>query len=554
MGGHTPTQTLLALAGEIALLLWSIQLVTQGVLAAAGSWLRSLLSHGLSSRWRAFTVGLAVTAGLQSSTATAMMIASFAGAGLVALTPALAMMLGANVGTTLIVQFVAFDTSVAVPLLLLAGYAISKRAPGAAAREAGKAAFGLGLMLLSLHMMQATMRPVEHSLVLRDLLVALSREPFIALLLAAMLSWAAHSSVAAILVVMSLAGAGVIGTATMLAMVLGCNLGTAMNPLVQSLSAPPEARRVPVGNLLNRLLGCIAGLAFLPVLVTLAERSSLGPAQTAAGFHLVFNLVLAAAFLLPLPLVSRLLVRLLPKANAALDPAMSRYLDESALDTPALALANATREVLRMADVVDDMLAGSTDAFASDDPAKVARVSKSDDVLDSLFNQLQLYVGAIRHERIGQAEEERLGALLTLAINLEHIGDIVEKNLMQMAGKRIRDRRRLPADGQARIAAMLGQLRGHLRLALNVFLSQDEDTARRIVREKEMFRELEREAIERQLGEMRTGSAEAVILSALQLDITRDLKRIDAHIAATVHGLLERQGALTSSRLLRAAE
>lgn len=554
MGGYTPTQTIVALAGEVALLLWSVQLVTHAVSNAAGSRLRSFLAQGLTSRWRAFAAGLVVTAGLQSSTATAMMIASFAEAGLVALTPALAMMLGANVGTTLIVQFVTFDTSMAVPLLLLAGYAVSKRAPGLASREAGRALFGLGLMLLSLSLMQITMRPVEHSQALREILGALSHDPVVALLLAALLSWAAHSSVAAILIVMSLTGAGVIGTPTMLVMVLGCNLGTAMNPLVQSLSGTPEARRVPLGNLLNRLIGCIAGLVLLPLLVMAAERSPFGPAQTAAMFHLAFNIVMALVFLVPLSGVSRLLTRLLPKADDALDPAKSRYLDESALATPAIALANATREVLRMADVVDEMLAVSQEAFASEDQGKIAQISRSDDVLDSLYNQIQLYIGAIRHEELGEAEEERLGALMALAINLEHIGDIIEKNLMQMAAKRIRDRRKLPAEGQKRIAAMHGRLRDHLRLAINVFLSHDESTARRLVHEKETFRDLEREAIDRQLAEMRTGSAEAVILSALQLDITRDLKRIDSHIAATVHGLLERHGVLKGSRLLSAAE
>ena len=554
MGGHTPTQTILALAGEVALLLWSVQLVAQAVSNAAGSRLRSFLAQGLTSRWRAFAVGLVVTAGLQSSTATAMMVASFAGSGLVALTPALAMMLGANVGTTLIVQFVIFDTSMAIPLLLIAGYALSKRALLLSLREVGRAIFGLGLMLLSLSLMQATMQPVEHSLVLRNILGSLSQDPIVALLLAAVLSWAAHSSVAAILIVMSLAGAGVIGTATMLAMVLGCNLGTAMNPLVQSLSASTQARRVPVGNLLNRLVGCVAGLALLPALVALLERSSLGAAQTVAAFHFIFNLVLALIFLVPLPAISRLLIKLLPKAADALDPAKSRYLDKSALDRPAIALANATREVLRMADVVDEMLAVSQQAFATDDLSKVTQISRADDVLDSLFNQIQLYVGAIRHEQISEVDEERLGTLLDLAINLEHIGDIIEKNLMQMAAKRIRDRRMLPAEGLARFAAMHTRLRDHLRLALNVFLSQDESTAKRIVREKEMFRDLEREAIERQLVEMRTGSAEAVILSALQLDITRDLKRIDSHIAATVHGLLERRGVLKGSRLLSVAE
>ncbi|WNJ88844.1 Na/Pi cotransporter family protein [Bosea sp. 685] len=554
MPGQTPTQILLALAGEVALLLWSVQFVTAGVSAALGSRLRSLLADGLNSRWRAFAAGVIVTAGLQSSTATAMMIASFAEVGLIALVPALAMMLGANVGTTLIVQFVAFDTSTAIPLLLLGGYVGLRRFSGVTPRECCRAVFGLGLMLLALRLMQATMQPVEHSQTLKVVLGALSQDPLVALLLAALLSWAAHSSVAAILVVMSLAGAGVIGLETVLAMVLGCNLGTAMNPLIQSLKGNPSSRRVPVGNVANRLIGCLLGLAMLPLLVPQLERLAISPLQVAAFAHLIFNLIMALVFLAPLPAIAGLLMRGFPDASPDSDPARSRYLDRSALRTPAIALSNATREVLRMADVVEEMLAASQDAFASNDTGKILQISRTDDVLDSLYNQIQLYVGAIRHDALSEAEEDRLNALLSLAINLEHVGDIIEKNLMQMAGKRIRDQRRLPADDLERISGMHGRLRDHLRLAVNVFISQDEAMAKRLMHEKEMFRDLERDAVERHLAQMRTGRAEALAVSALQLDITRDLKRIDGHIAATVHGLLERRGLLQSSRLLRAAE
>jgi len=339
----------------------------------------------------------------------------------------------------------------------------------------------------------------------------------------------------------------------MLAMVFGCNLGTAMNPLIQSLRGDPASRRVPVGNVANRLIGCLIGLALLPLLVPQLRQLPISPLQVAAFSHLAFNLVMALAFLVPLPVIAGLLTRCLPDVSGESDPARSRYLDRAALREPAVALSNATREVLRMADVVDEMLSVSRDAFASDDAANIAQIGRADDVLDSLYNQIQLYVGAIRHETLSKLEEERLVTILSLAINLEHVGDIIKKNLMQMADKRIRDRRRLPADALDRIAGMHARLSDHLRLAVNVFISQDEEMARRLIREKETFRDLEQEAVARHLAQMRTGSAEALAVSALQLDITRDLKRIDAHIAATVHGLLERRGLLQRSRLLLAA-
>lgn len=554
MSAPTPTQTLLALAGEVVLLLWSVQLVTAGVSSALGSRLRAVTVSGLKNRWHAFLAGLSVTAVLQSSTATAMMIASFAGAGLVALPAALAMMLGANVGTTLLVQVVSFDTGSLVPLLLFGGYIGMRRLHRVSAHESAKAVFGLGLMLLALKLMQMTMAPVEHSDLLRMLLGGLSGDPLIALLLAAALSFAAHSSLAAILVVMSLSTAGAIGTEAMIAMVLGCNLGTALNPVVQARGAGNVALRMPLGNLASRLVGCGLGLLALPLLVDIVKALPLAPAQIIATVHLVFNLVIAALFLLPLPAIARLLIRMLPEPAPELDPARSRYLDESALATPSIALSNATREALRMADVVDDMLKTSRIAMETDDATCVTTVRHADDILDSLYDQIQLYVGAIAHDALSVRDERRLSALLALAINLEHIGDIIEKNLMQMAGKRIRDRRRLSPAALSAIGDMHDRLRDHLRLAVTVFVSEDEATARRLVQEKETFRELEREAIRDHLAEIRKGNREALVLSALRLDLTRDLKRIEAHIAATVHSLLEHRGLLQATRLLHAAE
>lgn len=553
MKGDTPTGILLALAGEVALLLWSTQLITAAVLRAFGSRLKHVLGSGLDSRWRAFLAGLAVTAGLQSSTATAMMIASFTMAGTIALMPALAMMLGANVGTTLIVLFFSFDMAVLTPLLLLAGFVLSKRAQGLVASEMGRAVFGLGLMLLALKLLQATMAPVEHSALLHANLAALSRDPLVALLAAAVLAWAAHSSVAAVLLVMSLAAAGVVQGPAMLAMVMGCNIGSALNPLIQAWGGDDVSRRLPVGNLINRLVGSALGMALLPWLAELPTALGLGAASAVGLAHLAFNLAMALLALPLLPLLARLLTRLFPDAEPGADPAQPLYLDQEALTTPTVALANATREVLRMADVVETMLRNSEAAFASDDVRKVAATASADDVIDSLFNQIQLYVGAIDQAQLKPKDEKRLLALLTLAINLEHIGDIVEKSLMQMAGKRIREHRRLTPAQIQRISDMHQKLCEHLRLAVSVFITKDETTARRLILEKETFRDLEQAAVERQLAEMRTGRAEAIMTSALELDITRDLKRIDAHIASTVHGLLERRGVLQASRLIQAA-
>ena len=344
---------LLNLIGEVALLLWGMQLISSGVQRAFGDRLRQVLAVGLRKRGSAFLAGVAVTGLLQSSTATALLVSSLSAGGAVDLVPALAVMLGANVGTTLIVQVVAFDVSAIVPVLLLASYLANRRSGRAWVRDSGSALFGLALVLLALHLLLQTMRPVEGSAALQDLLRALTAEPVLSVLLAAILSWAAHSSVAAMLLIMSLAGSGLITPAAALAMVIGANLGSALNPVVAALGGDAKRMRVPMGNLLTRVVGCLVALPLIPYAVEALTWLGEPPARMAADFHMAFNIVLAAAFIGLLPQVGRVLRSIYPDRMKADDPGAPQYLDEAALGTPSVALSNAAREILRMVDVVE---------------------------------------------------------------------------------------------------------------------------------------------------------------------------------------------------------
>lgn len=545
----TATQVLISLLGQVALLLWGIHMISSGVQRALGSNLRRFLAIGLRDRWRAFGAGLVATGLLQSSTATALMVTSFTAGGAVDLVPALAVMLGANVGTTLVVQVVSFDIALVFPVLIFVGVVAFRRGRRSAVRDAGTALIGLGLMLLALHLLIATMRPVESSQALRDLLHAVTRDPLLNIVLAAALSWAAHSSVAAMLFIMSLAGANVITVEAALTMVLGANLGSALNPLSDALGKDPTRLRVPIGNLANRIIGCLLALPLVGPISHWAAGLGESPARLAADFHMAFNLAMAALFIGPLPAIARLLTRMFPERIQASDPGTPQYLDEAALADPTVALSNASREVLRMADVVESMLRGVQDAFHHDDRDRIAEISRMDDILDRLYGAIQRYLGAISHETLERAEAQRVSEILALAINLEHIGDIIDKNLTELAAKRISHQLKLPPSALSDIDNMHARLLDHLQLAIAVFMFGDAQAGRRLVTEKEQFRDIERSATQRHFDHMRTGRTDEIEASALQLDITRDLKRIEAHIAATAYGLLEQSGDLRRSRL-----
>ena len=542
------TEALIKLLGETALLLWGVRTIGESLRRAFGSNLRRWLTLGLRDRRRAFAAGLLVTALLQSSTATAFMIASLSGLASIELAPALAVMLGANVGTTLIVQALSFDTQLVSPLLIITGVAGAGLARRATMREAFVALLGLGLMLLSLHLMRETLKPLEESQTLRLLLGSLTRDTIMNMGLAALFAWIAHSSVAAVLFVMSLAGSQLIGPQAAMAMVLGANLGAAINPLTAA-GADRGKRRIAAGNLAMRLAGCVMVAPLLPGLAPLFSQSSASPARLAADFHLAFNLALALVFIGWLPALARLLDRLSPDAPAPQDEGAPRYLDRAALASPAVALSNAARETLRMSDIVDQMLRGAREAFARDDRERVRTIRSMDDHIDQLYRAIQLYVGEIDQRALTREESGRIAQIVALTINLEHVGDIIDSNLMQIAGDRIENNLALTSADLRLVGEMHDRLIADLQLAMAVFMQGDAQAARRLIEQKEQFREIERAATRAHVDHMRSGKIEKVRASSLLLDVTRDLKRIEAHLAATAHGLLEDRGQLRTSRL-----
>jgi phosphate:Na+ symporter len=535
------TLTLIDLAGSIALLLWGVHMVQSGIQRAFGPHLRRFLGRALGGTFRAFLAGLGVTAVLQSSTATGLMAASFAAGGFVDLVPALAVMLGANVGTTLIVQLLSFDIGRVAPLLVLVGVILFRRSAVSRTRDLGRVAIGLGLMLFALQQLLFLITPYEDVPSLRLLMGVIATNPIIDVILAATLTWAAHSSVATVLLTMSLAAKGVVPPQAAFALVLGANLGSALNPLLEGAAGSDDvAKRVPAGNLLNRILGAALGLALLnwigPLMVTIEPDA----ARAVADFHTAFNLVIAAMFLPLLRPFARLLGWLLPARAAPTDPSQPIYLSEAARETPAIALAGAAREALRMADVLEAMLRAALDAIDRGDRNRVTAVKGLDDVLDHLNRAIKVYLTGLDPDTLDDEDNRRLAEILAFITNLEHAGDIVEKGLMAIAAKRLKRGLAFSTEGQAEIRVMLERLAGNVHTAAAVFMTDDVRAARGLLGEKKVFRDLEARATEAHFARIRAGRVESVETSALHLDVLRDLKRINAHISAAAYPVLEK--------------
>ncbi len=546
---------ILNIAGAIALLLWGTHMVQSGVQRAFGPRLRTVLSRTLSNRLQAFLAGIGVTTLLQSSTATGLMATNLTAGGLMALVPAMAIMLGANVGTALIVTVLSFNVAILSPPLILLGVLLFRRDGSATVHDLGRVFIGLGLMILALHQMLSLLAPLEHSAQLVTLLGLIGTVPVLAIVLAAIAAWLGHSSVTVVLLIMSLAASQVIELDSAILLVIGANLGTSLNPLLAATAADPASRRLPLSNLGNRLIGLLLAWPLMGPILAGLSALGLSDAAAIAGFHLAFNLVLALLFLPLLTPLARLLERLIPDAAVPTDPGQPIYLDRSAKETPIVAIGGAAREALRLADALEAMLAGAREALTSGDRKLIAETRARDDVLDSLNTAIKRYLSTFDPEELGDDDQRRLQQVLLFAMNMEQAGDVIDRNLLPHATKRLK-RGLLPrADNQAELLDLMDRLIVNTRTAASLFVTEDTRAARALAEEKLAFRRAEEHATTTHFTLMRDGIAAASQSSALHLDLIRDMKQVNSHIvAAAAYPVLDRIGELLPTRLASPAE
>ena len=539
---------LLDLMGGVALLLWGLHMVLTGVLRAFGPHLRRFLGKALGNRFNAFFAGLGLTAILQSSTATGLMTTSLAADGLVGLVPALAIMLGANVGTTLIVQVLSFNISAVAPLLFLVGLVTFRSGSQGLTRALGRIAIGLGLTLLALHILVDTLAPAEEAPLARSLLASVTQDPVFCIVIAAALTWAAHSSVAVVLLIMSLAYSHFVSAEAALALVLGANLGSAINPLIEGAGrSDPANRRLPLGNLVNRLFGVLLALPLLPYLAREATVLQPNASKMVAEFHMVFNVALAAIFIGLLDPFARILKRLLPERRQEVDPSVPRHLDEEAIDTPSLAILNAARETLRMGDYIETMLTQVMTAIMTNDRKLAGDVSRMDNIVDRLTEAMKLYIARLTRGSLDEREGRRAMEIVSFAINLEHIGDIIDKSLCELAVKKSKHRLQFSAEGAEELTSFHKRVCENLRVALGVFMNGDVDASRRLLKEKAELRSVELAAGERHFERLQEGRPESIETSSLHLDVLRDLRRIHSHLCSVSYPALKHPASSTRS-------
>ena len=540
--------TLINILSGVALLVWGTHIVRSGVLRVFGANLRHVLSASTTNRFHAFLAGLGVTGLVQSSSATALITASFVNQKLMPLAPALAIMLGADVGTSLVVQVFSFDLSWLAPLMIGFGVVFHLSRKATRIGQIGRMAIGVGLILLALQMILSAARPLSQAAGVKVILASISGDPMLDILIGAVFAIAFWSSLAVVLLVSAFAASGLIGLKMALFIVLGANLGSAILALLATAGTGTGGRRVALGNLCFKLIGCAITVVMLGTIQSVLAHIDAAPGRIVVNFHLLFNLLLAACLIGFTAPVARLVMWLLPDHPERDSGFKPKHLDTASLDTPALATSNAAREALRIGDAIETMLVGLLTVIKTHDVKLAVEIRRMDDDVDQLYTAIKLYLTQISREALDEKESRRWTEIISLTINLEQIGDIIEHMVEDVANKMIAHRLAFSDAGMAELCEMHARLLSNLRMGLNVFLNGEIKSAEQLLKQKVEFREMGLAFADSHLHRLAGQDSRTIETSSLHLDIINDFKRINSHICSIAYPILEQAGALSRTR------
>jgi phosphate:Na+ symporter len=544
---------LLHLAGAVALLLFATRQVRTGVERAYGDMLRLKLRSILKNPLLAVGAGAALAICLQSATAVALIVGSFAGSGIVGGTAGLLAVIGADVGSSLVVKLLSFDLEVLTPICLVAGTVLFMVTSRRDLLQLGRILIGVGLLILSLRLIGEASEPLRESRILPVVVNYLSGDPVTAFLLAAIMTWLFHSSVAAILLVVALAARGLVPAELGVVLVLGANIGGGIIAVALSRAAPRKARVVPLGNLIMRgTAALIALMAFIFFAPPLGLLGTTVPNQLVHA-HIAFNIALVIAGIPLAGVVYRLAERLTqvsaPQTEDDLAATELSALSESALDTPSQALANATREVVRVCETVEIMLKRIMELYEAADDDKIKALAALDDRVDRKHAAIKLYLAKVTSRTLTEAEALRCQELIGACVKLEQVGDIIVRNMLAHVKKKLDRGLEFTPAGWRELAAFHASVMANARMAFNVLVSRDSETARQLVVEKDRLRDLEKATSQNHFVRLRDGTPKSVETSSIHLDTIRDLKQINSLLASMAYPVLEEQGLLRGSRL-----
>lgn len=547
------TAFLIQIAGAAALLLWAVRLVRTGVERAFATQLRQGLRRASDNRPLAALSGLLSAMLLQSSTAVAILVSNFAAKGALTGAVGVAMLLGADLGSAMVAQILLARPGMLVPILILVGVVLFLRSNERRLRQTGRILVGLALIFVSLDMLRTATAPIIHSEGAVAVLGYLDSDLLTAFILGAVFAWVVHSSVAAILLFVTMVAQGALPPMAAMAMVLGANLGGGLIAFVLTLAADMRARRIVTANLVLRGGGALAVL--LALSFGLLSPAWLGESATrqVMNLHLAFNLTLCVLAVPFAGLIARAAERLMPGDTLQTRDRVLNALDQAALIDPPRALSCAARELLRMGEVIEKMLVNAMGLYETWDDRIAATIKEDEKLLRQMHLDLKLYLASIRFSN--HSDEGVNGAIEAslMAANLEAAADQVARKMTELARALHSEGVHFSKSGRQELFDFMDRVQANAQLALKVMMTRNPDDARELVAEKESIRTAEQKLQSKHLSRLREGVSESIETSAIHQETLRILKQVNTSFAMAGYPILQDAGDLLSSRLQQRA-
>ena len=543
-------QILLSIAGAAALLIWAVRLVRTGVERGFATPMRVWLRHSAKNRILAAGTGMGAAILLQSATAVAVLISNFVAKGSLTTAVGLAILLGADVGSAIVTQLLMVRQPILIPLLILIGVVVFLRGEGSSTRQIGRILIGLALIFVSLDMIRSATEPMIANPGTQSVMGYLGRDPLTAFAIGAVFAWGVHSSVAAVLLFVTLAGQGILPAPAAGVMILGANLGGAFIAFILTLSAPIASRRMIMANLILRGGGAIFAMLLIAGAPDLIEYLGKTPTQQTINLHLIFNLALA---LLALPIVGptiSVLQRFMLKSTST-DHTLEALsaLDPTLIDKPQRGLDCAARELLGMGQRIERMLAAIEPLYDKWDQAAGLSISKEDAIIKKMHLEIKLYLARMGKKELEEDLSRRSMDLASIASSLDSASDAIARVMLELAKRLDAQDLQFSPKGREEISAFSDRVQSNVQLALNVMMNQNPAEARELVAAKEKVRKVEQKLQRSHISRLREGLSESIETSNIHQETLRALKQINTAFSMVGYPILLKSGTLLKSRL-----
>ncbi|MFW6059057.1 MAG: Na/Pi cotransporter family protein [Phycisphaeraceae bacterium] len=529
----------MTIAGGVALILFAARFMRKGLDRLFGPRLADWMQRLTDSRGRAFLTGMGVAIAAPSSTTVSVLAVQSIQHGHLNCRRSLAIMLGANVGFTLMVLLIALRLEGYAPWLILGGVLLYQFTRREALRGAGQVVLSLGLIFVAIGIIKTAGSSFEPDGGFIQLLELAQDYPVWVAVIAAALTVGLQSSTAAIALVIGLAAGEVVQLPLTLAVVVGANVGIAVSTLLVGWPLV-EARRMAMGNLLAKAALAVAVLATLPVLVELVARVPGGLDKQIALSHTAFNVVLAALALPLLGPLERVVSLMAPEPPESQQKAFGpRYIRQGPIEGFSLASGQSMREILRVSEIVREMLHEFWQALVHRDEELARRVQERDDQVDLLDTEIKKFVTQLAKREGDQDEKGELNRQLRYLNELETIGDVIDKNLCELAVKRAHQRVEFSDEGWQELSDLYEKVTENLLIAETAFTTRDQALARKLLRHKERLGEYERILRDRHFQRLTAGIERTQRSSAVHLDLLTHLKRINNYVSHVAYAILD---------------